>query len=98
MRTKIISFGLLSMGLVTLLGFFGSWWWLFDILSHFKIQYFLGSLMLGLLSIWSKQKKWVVVAAVDDEQIFEAASNVNVAIIKEAEVACAEKRCIVATA
>lgn len=48
---------IVSMGLIlgTLFGFLGSWWWVFDLASHFRVQYALG--LLGVLVVFLLGKR-----------------------------------------
>ena len=33
----------------SVLGFYGAWWWVFDLFAHFRVQYFTGLTVLGLI-------------------------------------------------
>ena len=41
----------------TVLGFLGGLWWLLDLLSHFRVQYFLGLAVVSLLLMFLKRRK-----------------------------------------
>jgi len=57
---------MMSVGLFisTLMGFLGTWWWIFDLISHFRVQYLLGLLVLLLVYGIGKRPRSVVVTAV----------------------------------
>jgi endonuclease/exonuclease/phosphatase (EEP) superfamily protein YafD len=55
--------GILAWGLTlaTLAGFLGKLWWIFDLASHFRVQYLVGSLILGFASS-VERRRWTVLA------------------------------------
>lgn len=68
-RLSIRPWGLLTAaGLVasvaTVLGFCGPFWWLFDLFSYFRMQYFLGLSIIALLLLMPRQRKTACVFAV----------------------------------
>ena len=62
LRSILNAFGIL-MGMAAAAGFFGSWWWVFDACSHFRVQYFFGFLGIGALFAWQKKKAGACLAA-----------------------------------
>ncbi len=48
-------------GAATLLGFFGRFWWFFDLFSHFRVQYFVALAALGLIFLLGRQRKTAAV-------------------------------------
>lgn len=52
--------GGIGLATVTLLGFLGRVFWLFDLFSHFRVQYFQVALVLIGISIWKKNNKQLV--------------------------------------
>ena len=52
------------MGMAAAAGFLGSWWWIFDDCSHFRVQYFFGFLVVGVLFGCQKEKAKAGLAAV----------------------------------
>jgi endonuclease/exonuclease/phosphatase (EEP) superfamily protein YafD len=46
----------------TLFGFAGSWWWLFDLFSHFRIQYLVVALLLALILVVLRDRRWALIA------------------------------------
>ncbi len=63
LRGILDAFGIL-MGMTATAGFFGSWWWIFDACSHFRVQYFFGFLVIGVLFGCQKEKSRAGLAAV----------------------------------
>jgi endonuclease/exonuclease/phosphatase (EEP) superfamily protein YafD len=55
---------LIILYLCSLLGELGSFWWVFDLFSHWRIVYLLGGTLLVLLALLFKQIKWAFVAGV----------------------------------
>ncbi len=49
--------------LCTLAGFFGAWWWIFDILSHFRVQYLFGLVLLSLVYGVGRKKRPTIITA-----------------------------------
>ena len=67
MMLKVRYFGrllLVILGLFTLLGFAGNYGFLFDIVSHFRLQYALGVLLLGFVFIWLKNRTMALAALI----------------------------------
>jgi len=64
-RPRFLTFRIGWLGLVTsagfvlcaatLLGFLGRFWWLLDLFSHFRVQYFVGLAVLGLILLFSRR-------------------------------------------
>lgn len=52
----------MSTGLPTVLGFAGAWWWVFDLLSHFRAQYALGAGLAVLLAAVVGKRRAALVA------------------------------------
>jgi endonuclease/exonuclease/phosphatase (EEP) superfamily protein YafD len=50
-------------GFSTLAGFAGAWWWILDLCSHFRLQYFFGALILAAYFGLKRQKPRTGVAA-----------------------------------
>lgn len=50
-------------GISTLAGFAGAWWWILDLCSHFRLQYFFGALILAAFFGIKRQKTRTGVAA-----------------------------------
>lgn len=51
-----------GLAVATLLGFGGRLFWMFDLLSHFRVQYFQLGLVLIALSIWKRNNRQLVVS------------------------------------
>lgn len=47
----------------TLFGFAGGWWWLFDLFSHFRIQYVVAALLLAVILLVLRDRRWALLAA-----------------------------------
>lgn len=47
----------------TLFGFAGSLWWAFDLFSHFRAQYVVAALLLALILIVLRDRRWALLAA-----------------------------------
>ena len=43
--------------LATLLGYMGKWWWVFDLFSHFRMQYALTFIVLAIIFLAGKRKR-----------------------------------------
>jgi endonuclease/exonuclease/phosphatase (EEP) superfamily protein YafD len=52
------------LGLATVLGFFGSFWWLFDLAAHFRFQYLGALLLLFVVSLILRRRKLALLCAV----------------------------------
>lgn len=52
----ILDASAILMGTAAAAGFLGSWWWIFDACSHFRVQYFFGFLAIGVLFACQKEK------------------------------------------
>lgn len=63
LRRILNALGIL-MGMAAAAGFLGSWWWIFDACSHFRVQYFFGFLVIGVLFGCQKEKSRAGLAAV----------------------------------
>lgn len=57
---KLLTFGLL---LATLLGFLGRAYWMLDLFSHFRVQYFQIGLVLIGITLWKRRNKQALVLA-----------------------------------
>jgi endonuclease/exonuclease/phosphatase (EEP) superfamily protein YafD len=62
LRPRVFCWGdLTAVGVVasaaTLLGFFGAWWWLADLFSHFRVQYFLVLMVVAVLLLIPRRWK-----------------------------------------
>ena len=53
--TAIILLSGIAILVISLLGFFGRWAWSFELASHFRLQYFVAALALGLLAILTRR-------------------------------------------
>jgi len=53
-----------GLSICTLVGFFGTQWWIFDLISHFRVQYFLGLLVLILIYGVGKRLRSLIISAV----------------------------------
>jgi endonuclease/exonuclease/phosphatase (EEP) superfamily protein YafD len=64
-----VSAGATAVSAATIGGFLGTFWWRFDLLSHFRLQYFLclaaAGMLLGLLRKWKSATVFAVFAAVN---------------------------------
>lgn len=69
----------ISLALALLVGFLGAYWWVFDLASHFRVQYaYAGALLLGwfaMLRAWRGVAFVAVVLAVDLVGVFALASS-----------------------
>jgi endonuclease/exonuclease/phosphatase (EEP) superfamily protein YafD len=68
-RPKILLGGLVSaagavLSTATILGFGGEFWWLFDLFSHFRVQYLFGLVAVALLLFVLRQRKAAVTYAI----------------------------------
>ncbi|HKL21856.1 MAG TPA: endonuclease/exonuclease/phosphatase family protein, partial [Tichowtungia sp.] len=54
---------LAGLAAATLLGFFGRFFWLFDLFAHFRVQYFQFALILVGIAIWKHNNRLLAVAA-----------------------------------
>ena len=56
----------LALGLVsaTLAGFLGKLWWIFDLTSHFQVQYLLGLLVVLLVNVMGKRRRSAIIVGV----------------------------------
>lgn len=52
--------GLGLLGVATLAGFAGGLWWVFDLFSHFRVQYVLAAALLGIVLGLVRQPRWVI--------------------------------------
>ena len=55
---------LLILGLATVVGFLGNLWWVFDLFSHFRVQYLTGLLALMVVYVLGKRRRGLVLAGV----------------------------------
>ena len=53
---KILIYILTLVVILTVFGFLGKSWWVFDLMSHFRVQYFVALSFLGIFFI--KERKW----------------------------------------
>ena len=53
---KTLTYILSCVTILTIFGFFGQLWWVFDLVSHFRIQYF--SVLVVLVIFFVKAKRW----------------------------------------
>jgi endonuclease/exonuclease/phosphatase (EEP) superfamily protein YafD len=53
---KTLTFILTCVTMLTIFGFFGQLWWVFDLASHFRLQYFM--VLVVLVVFFVKSKKW----------------------------------------
>ena len=53
---KILTFILACVTILTIFGFLGQLWWVFDLASHFRLQYFM--VLVVLVVFFVKAKKW----------------------------------------
>jgi len=58
-RVAILSVALL---LVTILGRVGRWSWVFELMSHFALQYVVAALVLSILALWARAWWWLFMA------------------------------------
>jgi endonuclease/exonuclease/phosphatase (EEP) superfamily protein YafD len=58
---NVVALGLYGCSLVGLLG---AWWWIFDLLSHFRVQYLLGLLAITLVYVIGKRWRFMIVTGV----------------------------------
>ena len=82
-RPRFLTFRIGWLGLVTsagallctatLFGFLGRFWWLFDLFSHFRVQYFAGLAVLGLILLATRRKiiatTFLLLAAINLAQV-----------------------------
>lgn len=47
----LLIFTVTILGVITLLGFFGRYWWVFDLFSHFRVQYFFIYLTVSIIAL-----------------------------------------------
>jgi len=53
----------LGLALATLAGFLGKAWWIFDLISHFRVQYLVGfSILLSINAIRGRKQATIAVA------------------------------------
>jgi endonuclease/exonuclease/phosphatase (EEP) superfamily protein YafD len=67
-RSRITRSGLLTAagtlaGFATVVGFAGQWWWVFDLASHFRVQYALALSLGSLVMLAWRQPRWAAVFA-----------------------------------
>ncbi|MBC8506189.1 MAG: endonuclease/exonuclease/phosphatase family protein [Anaerolineales bacterium] len=48
----------------TLVGFLGTWWWIFDLISHFRVQYLLGLSVILFVYRLGKRLRFVIITAI----------------------------------
>jgi endonuclease/exonuclease/phosphatase (EEP) superfamily protein YafD len=53
---KALIFILTCVTMLTIFGFLGQYWWVFDLVSHFRLQYFI--VLVVLVVFFVKEKKW----------------------------------------
>jgi endonuclease/exonuclease/phosphatase (EEP) superfamily protein YafD len=53
---KALIFILTCVTILTIFGFLGQYWWVFDLVSHFRLQYFI--VLVVLVVFFVKEKKW----------------------------------------
>jgi endonuclease/exonuclease/phosphatase (EEP) superfamily protein YafD len=53
---KVLIFILTCVTMLTIFGFLGQYWWVFDLVSHFRLQYFI--VLVVLVVFFVKEKKW----------------------------------------
>jgi endonuclease/exonuclease/phosphatase (EEP) superfamily protein YafD len=53
---KALIFILACVTMLTIFGFLGQYWWVFDLVSHFRLQYFI--VLVVLVVFFVKEKKW----------------------------------------
>jgi endonuclease/exonuclease/phosphatase (EEP) superfamily protein YafD len=60
MMDRLCLIGGAGLAIATLIGFLGQVWWVFDLFSHFRVQYFQLALILAGIAIWKRQNKRLV--------------------------------------
>jgi len=50
--------------LCTLTGFLGRFWWVFDLTSHFRVQYLASAILVGIVFVWFRKWGWCLVALI----------------------------------
>jgi endonuclease/exonuclease/phosphatase (EEP) superfamily protein YafD len=61
---KVLQFAVASIGVFSLLGYFGRWYWRLELANHFRVQYLWGATLGLLLLLLIKRWRWSFVAVI----------------------------------
>lgn len=60
--STVCRLGLIVLGVATLFGYAGALWWIFDLFSHFRAQYVVAALLLALILVVLRDRRWALLA------------------------------------